>query len=159
MSSLERLPKSSKKRDASLPTWMIKSGNLRRESTGSIEMLVIDLIQIRDVLQAALQEDIGTGDITSRATIPEGATSTARYTSKQPLVVSGLAVVAEVIRMFDSKLRFKALTADGDSLETGTVLAEMNGSARSILTVERVTLNLLQRMCGIATMTRHYVDR
>jgi nicotinate-nucleotide pyrophosphorylase (carboxylating) len=122
-------------------------------------MLVIDLILIRDVLQAALQEDIGTGDITSRATVPESATATALYTTKQPLAVSGLPVVAEVIRMVDSKLNFKAQTADGDYVETGTVLAEMSGSARSILAVERVTLNLLQRMCGIATMTRHYVDR
>jgi nicotinate-nucleotide pyrophosphorylase (carboxylating) len=122
-------------------------------------MLAIDLKLIRDVLQAALQEDIGTGDITSSATIPETATATARYTTKQRLVVSGLSVIAELIRMVDSKLKFKAQCADGDYVETGTVLAEMNGSAHSILAVERVTLNLLQRMCGIATMTRHYVDR
>ena len=122
-------------------------------------MLVIDLIQIRDVLQAALQEDIGTGDITSRATIPETATATARYTTKQALSVSGLPVVAELIRMVDSKLKFKPESADGDYVETGTVIAGITGSARSILAVERVTLNLLQRMCGIATLTRHYVDR
>jgi nicotinate-nucleotide pyrophosphorylase (carboxylating) len=122
-------------------------------------MLAIDLKLIRDVLQAALQEDIGTGDITSAAAIPEVATATARYTTKQPLAVSGLPVVAEVIRMVDSKLKFKVQSADGDYVETATVLAEMGGSARSILAVERVTLNLLQRMCGIATMTRHYVDR
>ncbi|HET9132264.1 MAG TPA: carboxylating nicotinate-nucleotide diphosphorylase, partial [Terriglobia bacterium] len=137
----------------------IKSENSLRESTGSIEMLVIDLTQIRDVLQAALQEDIGTGDITSRATIPESATAIARYTTKQALSVSGLPVAAELIRMVDSKLKFKAQSADGDYVETGTVIAEMTGSARSILAVERVTLNLLQRMCGIATLTRHYVDR
>jgi nicotinate-nucleotide pyrophosphorylase (carboxylating) len=122
-------------------------------------MLVIDLTLIRDVLQTALQEDIGTGDITSGATIPDRATATAQYTTKQPLVVSGLPVIAEVIRMVDSKLKFQTLSSDGDYVETGTALAELSGSARSILTVERVTLNLLQRMCGIATMTRHYVDR
>jgi nicotinate-nucleotide pyrophosphorylase (carboxylating) len=121
-------------------------------------MLVIDLIQIRDVLQAALQEDIGTGDITSRATISESATAIARYTTKQALSVSGLPVAAELIRMVDSKLKFTAQSADGDHVETGTVIAEMTGSARSILAVERVTLNMLQRMCGIATLTRHYVD-
>ena len=71
-------------------------------------MLVIDLLLIRDVLQAALQEDIGTGDVTSRATIPESATATARYTTKQPLAVSGLPVVAEVIRMVDSNLKYNA---------------------------------------------------
>jgi nicotinate-nucleotide pyrophosphorylase (carboxylating) len=122
-------------------------------------MLAIDLKLIRDVLQAALQEDIGTGDITSRATIPNNATATARYTTKQPLVVSGLPVVGELIRIVDSGLKIRNQSADGDYVESGTVLAEMSGSARSILAVERVTLNLLQRMCGIATLTRHYVDR
>jgi len=122
-------------------------------------MLAIDLKLIRDVLHAALQEDIGTGDITSCATIPESASATARYTTKQPLVVSGVPVIAELIRMVDSKLKFKDQFADGDHVETGTVLAEMSGPARSILAVERVTLNVLQRMCGIATMTRHYVER
>jgi nicotinate-nucleotide pyrophosphorylase (carboxylating) len=122
-------------------------------------MLAIDLKLIRDVLQTALQEDIGTGDITSSATIPESASATARYTTKQPLVVSGVPVIAELIRMVDSKLKFKDQFADGDHVETGTILAEMSGPARSILAVERVTLNVLQRMCGIATMTRHYVDR
>jgi nicotinate-nucleotide pyrophosphorylase (carboxylating) len=122
-------------------------------------MTTIDLHLIRDVLQAALKEDIGTGDITSRATVPESATATARYTTKQPLVVSGLPVVGELIGMVDSGLKFTALTADGDYVETGTALAEMRGSAWSVLAAERVTLNLLQRMCGIATTTRHYVDR
>ena len=77
-------------------------------------MLAIDLKLIRDVLHAALQEDIGTGDITSCATIPESASATARYTTKQPLAVSGVPVIAELIRMVDSKLKFKAQFADGD---------------------------------------------
>lgn len=122
-------------------------------------MIPIDLNRIRDVLQAALIEDIGSGDVTSSATIPEAATAVAHYTTKQPLVVSGLPVVSELVRMVDSKLKFSTLSADGDTVETSTALAEMSGSARSILAAERVTLNLLQRMCGIATMTRHYVDR
>ena len=121
-------------------------------------MIPIDLNRIRDVLQAALKEDIGAGDVTSRATIPESATAVARYTTKQPLVVSGVLVVAELVRMVDSNLKYTTLSADGDYVETGTALAEMYGSARSILAAERVTLNLLQRTCGIATMTRHYVD-
>ena len=127
--------------------------------TGSTEMIPIELNRIRDVLQAALVEDIGSGDVTSRATIPETATAIARYTTKQPLVVSGISVIAEIVRMVDPNLNFRTLCADGDFVETAIALAEMHGSARSILAVERVTLNLLQRMCGIATMTRHYVDR
>ena len=122
-------------------------------------MASIDLNLVRDVLQAALKEDIGSGDITSRATIPESATAVARYTTKQPLVVSGVPVACELVRMVDSQLTFTTLQQDGEYVETGIAIAEMQGSARSILAAERVTLNLLQRMSGIATMTRHYVDR
>jgi nicotinate-nucleotide pyrophosphorylase (carboxylating) len=122
-------------------------------------MLSIDLGLIHDVLQAALKEDIGAGDITSRATIPDSATATARYATKQPLVVAGLPVIAEVVRMVDPNLKFQSLSEDSDFVETGEVIAEMRGAASSILAAERVTLNLLQRMCGIATMTRAYVDR
>ena len=122
-------------------------------------MTPIDLSSIRDILQAALREDIGAGDVTSRATIPEGATAIARYTTKQPLVVAGVTVVEELVRMVDSRMGFTALSKDGDFVDAGTAIAEIGGSARSILAAERVTLNLLQRMCGIATLTRSYVER
>jgi nicotinate-nucleotide pyrophosphorylase (carboxylating) len=122
-------------------------------------MLPIDLNRIRDVLQSALTEDIGTGDVTSLATVPERATAVARFTTKQSLVVSGVPVVAEVVRLVDTNLKFQTLSKDGDFVESGTAIAEVCGSARSILAAERVTLNLLQRMCGIASMTRLYVDR
>jgi len=122
-------------------------------------MISIDLNSIRDILRAALTEDIGAGDITSRAVVPESATATARYVTKQGLFVSGLPAAQEIVRMLDSTLQFSILTADGSCVEAGVVLATMSGSARSILAVERVTLNLLQRMCGIATMTHAYVAR
>lgn len=122
-------------------------------------MTPIDLGSIHDILQAAISEDIGSGDITSRATVPESATAIARYTTKEPLVVSGLPVVEELVRMVDPKLKFKTLSNDGDAVGKGTPIAEMCGSARSILAAERVTLNLLQRMCGIATLTSAYVER
>src|SRR5882672_7951632 len=80
-------------------------------------MIPIDLNRIRDVLHAALKEDIGAGDVTSRATIPESATAMARYTTKQPLVVAGIPVIAEVIRMVDSKLKFTTLSTDGDYVD------------------------------------------
>jgi nicotinate-nucleotide pyrophosphorylase (carboxylating) len=119
----------------------------------------IDLTLLRDTLLAALREDVGTGDITSRSTIPPTARATGRYAAKQALVVAGLPVIQEIVRLVDPHLEFKALVADGASLPSGTVLAEIRGSARSILTAERTSLNLLQRMCGIATLTRQYVDR
>jgi nicotinate-nucleotide pyrophosphorylase (carboxylating) len=122
-------------------------------------MDTIDLRLIQDTLLAALREDIGSGDVTSRATIPDNARAAARYTTKQELVVAGLDLVQEIVRLVDPTLAFKAAEHDGKSVSSGTALAEIRGSARSILTAERTSLNLLQRMCGIATLTRRYVDR
>jgi nicotinate-nucleotide pyrophosphorylase (carboxylating) len=119
----------------------------------------VDLRLLRDTLLLALREDVGTGDLTSRVTIPETAVATGRYTTKQSLVVVGLVVAKEIARLVDPALEFKILVNDGDSVSVGTVLAEIRGSARSILISERTSLNLLQRMCGIATLTRQYVDR
>lgn len=122
-------------------------------------MQSIDIRLIRDALLSALREDIGSGDITSRSTIPSAARASARYTSKQALVVAGVPIIAEIVHLVDPELRFEALSAEGEFVATGTILASMTGSARSILTVERTSLNLLQRMCGIATLTRQYTDR
>lgn len=119
----------------------------------------LDLHVVDDVLRAAVREDVGTGDITTKATIPESAQATARYTTKQSLVVSGLTVVGRLIGMIDPALQYRPLVEDGDFVKERTPIAEVHGSARSILTAERVTLNVLQRMCGIATYTRQYVDR
>jgi len=119
----------------------------------------INLQLIHETLLAALREDIGAGDITSRSTVPPDARATGRFTAKQALVVSGLPVIEEVIRLVDPELRFEMASSDGASVSTGAVLASMQGSARSVLTAERTALNLLQRMCGIATLTHQYVDR
>ncbi|PYR99363.1 MAG: carboxylating nicotinate-nucleotide diphosphorylase [Acidobacteria bacterium] len=119
----------------------------------------LDLQLLRDSLLAAVREDVGAGDITSHATIPANARATGRYTTKQTVVVAGVPVIREIMRLVDSDLQFDAIASDGCSVATGAVLAEVHGSARSILAVERTSLNLLQRMCGIATLTHQYVDR
>jgi nicotinate-nucleotide pyrophosphorylase (carboxylating) len=119
----------------------------------------IDLALLNDAFLAMLREDVGSGDITSRATIPANARATARYTTKQALVVAGIPVVQEIVRLVDPQLEFKAVSTDGATVSSGTALAEIRGSARSILTAERTSLNLLQRMSGIATLTRQYVGR
>jgi nicotinate-nucleotide pyrophosphorylase (carboxylating) len=119
----------------------------------------VDLRLLQDTLIAALREDIGTGDLTSRAAVPADARATARYTAKQGLVVAGIVVAGEIVRLVDPALEFKILVSDGALVSSGTELAEIRGSARSILTAERTSLNLLQRMCGIATLTRQYVQR
>jgi nicotinate-nucleotide pyrophosphorylase (carboxylating) len=122
-------------------------------------LITPDFSSIDDVLHAAIREDLGSGDITSAATVPESALALGRYTSKQALVVAGLTVVERLIHIVDSNLQYKTLSTDGDTVATGTPLAEVQGSARSILAVERVTLNILQRMCGIATLTSQYVEK
>ena len=119
----------------------------------------LDLSAVDDVLKSAVREDLGSGDLTTAATIPQGRVATGRYTAKQAVVVSGLSVVQRLLELVDSSLQFRPLVSDGDFVEKGTVLAEASGSARSVLTGERVTLNMLQRMCGIATTTREYVER
>ena len=119
----------------------------------------LDLQLLRDSLLAAVREDVGAGDITSHATIPANARATGRYTTKQTVVVAGVPVIREIMRLVDSDLQFDAIASDGASVPAGAVLAEVHGSARSILAVERTSLNLLQRMCGIATLTHQYVDR
>jgi len=119
----------------------------------------IDLTLLRERFVAMLREDIGSGDITSQATIPATARASARYLTKQPLVVAGIAIAREILSLVDAGLRFSPHTVDGSWVLPGTTLAEVRGSARSILTAERTSLNILQRMCGIATLTRQYVDR
>jgi len=119
----------------------------------------VDLSLLRDTLLLALREDIGTGDLTSRATISPNARATAHYTTKQELVVAGMSVAQEIVRLVDPTLQFEILTSDTTSVSSGKALATVRGPARSILMAERTSLNFLQRMCGIATLTRRYVDR
>src|SRR5712691_10625890 len=119
----------------------------------------MNLTLLHDVILAMLREDIGSGDITAHATVQSSARASAQYRSKQALVVAGISVVQEMVKLADPQLEFKALSSDGASIPAGAAIAEIRGSARSILTVERTSLNILQRMCGIATLTRRYVER
>jgi nicotinate-nucleotide pyrophosphorylase (carboxylating) len=119
----------------------------------------IDLQLLRETLLAALREDVGTGDITSRAAIAPNTRGVGRFTTKQSLVVAGIPVLEELVRLVDPQLEFRALVQDSAAVGSGTVLAEIAGSAHSILIAERTSLNVLQRLCGIATLTKQYVDR
>lgn len=118
-----------------------------------------DLGEARPLIERALREDLGSGDITSRALVPPEARGCACWITREDVVVCGLGVVSEVVRLVDPGLRFEALLSDGDPAEPGAVLARVEGSARSILAAERTSLNFLQRMTGIATATRDYVAR
>jgi nicotinate-nucleotide pyrophosphorylase (carboxylating) len=105
-----------------------------------------------------LAEDIGRGDITTLATVPPGARARGRLVAKQPLVVAGLDVARMVFAELDPDVTVDARAHDGDSAPDDAILADLSGSARSLLTGERVALNLLQRLSGVATLTRRYVE-
>ncbi len=106
------------------------------------------------LITRALAEDVGTGDVTTEATIPEGTPATARFLLKEDGVVAGLAVAGWVFAAVDPDLGVTWSAADGDALSAGMEFGEVTGAARSILTAERLALNLMQRMGGIATATR-----
>jgi len=114
--------------------------------------------QIGQIIANALAEDIGDGDVTTLLTIPEAATVDGDFIAKEAGVVAGLAVVAQVFRQLSDQVELTPLAADGDTVAARQVIATIHGPGRAILTGERVALNLLQRMSGIATLTRRYVD-
>ena len=110
-------------------------------------------------VEAALLEDLGlTGDITTTATVNASAKSTAVFAARVPGVISGLEVARETFRMLDPSVSFEALVSDGDLVKAKASIAKVSGNARAILTGERVALNFMGRMSGIATLTRRYVD-
>src|SRR5437867_10997509 len=107
----------------------------------------------------ALSEDVGSGDITTLNTLPSGVGARAAIVAKMPGVVAGVEVARLTFRELDPALKFEVLAADGTRVEAGVAIARVSGSAGSLLTGERTALNFLQRMSGIATLTRRYVER
>ncbi len=103
------------------------------------------------LIARALAEDVGAGDVTTQATIPEGTRATATFLLKESGVVAGLAVAERVFDAVDPALAVTWTAGDGDRVEAGTTFGTVEGRARSILTAERLALNLMQRMGGIAT--------
>jgi len=111
-----------------------------------------------DPIAAALKEDIGDGDITTEFFVPERLHATGRIIAREPAIVAGTAAAAEVFRKVDPATDVQIHQSDGASVVTGDMVIEVRGLARSILKAERVALNFLQRLCGIATLTRQFVD-
>ena len=110
------------------------------------------------LIRLALAEDIGTGDRTTLATIPEEATCRAQIVAKGALVVAGTAFVTRVFNHVDQALSVTPLVQDGQRVIAGDVVMRIEGSARSVLSAERTALNIFQRMSGVATLTRRFVD-
>jgi nicotinate-nucleotide pyrophosphorylase (carboxylating) len=112
----------------------------------------------RDLVARALAEDIGAGDLTTALTVAPDQIARGTLLAKSPLVLAGLEIAAETFRQCDRDVRFVACRADGDACMPGTVIAEVAGLARALLTAERTALNFIQRLSGIATETRRYVE-
>jgi nicotinate-nucleotide pyrophosphorylase (carboxylating) len=111
----------------------------------------------RDLVEAALREDVGSGDVTTLATVPAEARGEGRLIAKSSLVLAGLAVAVSVFRALDGHVETRGGQDDGCEFRPGETIAVIAGSARALLTGERVALNFLQRLSGIATQTRHFV--
>lgn len=111
---------------------------------------------VRALIDLALNEDVGTGDITSLATIPADREATAVMLSKDVGVLSGIDVAEEVFRTVDPELTFRALKQNGDAVADREEIAVITGNARSILTAERTALNFVQRLSGVATISSQY---
>jgi nicotinate-nucleotide pyrophosphorylase (carboxylating) len=107
---------------------------------------------------AALEEDVGPGDVTSLISVPAALTGTARIETREEVVVCGLAVAEEVFRQVDPAVSFDAQVRDGDVVPAGTPLVLLRGSIRSILTGERTALNFMTRLCGIALHARRFTQ-
>jgi nicotinate-nucleotide pyrophosphorylase (carboxylating) len=111
-----------------------------------------------DPIAAALKEDIGKGDITTEFFVPDTLQARGRIVVHEPAVIAGTKAAAEIFRKVDPATDVQIVHADSDAVVAGDVVIEVRGLARSILKAERVALNFLQRLCGIATLTRQFVD-
>lgn len=121
-------------------------------------ILDIDPERVRRIVRAAVEEDVGERDATTEATVDAGARATGVFVAKQPLLIAGLDVALEVFHSIDPTITWETRAREGDRFDAGHLIASVTGSARGILTGERVALNFLQRMSGVATMTRAFVE-
>jgi nicotinate-nucleotide pyrophosphorylase (carboxylating) len=117
----------------------------------------LNIQEIKSAVDRALAEDVGSGDVTTLATIPETATATALLRARQPLVLAGLGLAEQAFRTLDPAVQFERPARDGDPLPAGATALIIRGNARALLTAERVALNFVQRLSGIATLTARYV--
>src|SRR5262252_342559 len=114
--------------------------------------------EIQRAVESALLEDIGTGDVTTLATVPQGARISAHMRAREPLVVAGLAIAEAAFRQMSESVETSCGMRDGQRAISDSVLMRISGSARAILRAERVALNFVQRLSGVATLTAQYVD-
>jgi nicotinate-nucleotide pyrophosphorylase (carboxylating) len=134
---------------------------VNKESTVSLDEMVqgLPVQQVRKIVSRALIEDLGRGDVTTSLTVPESVKARGTFYSKQPLVVAGLPVAEEVFRMLEPDFVWTPVVRDGANVPAGQPLVQAEGKAATLLSGERVALNFLQRLSGVATLTRTLKDQ
>jgi len=134
---------------------------VNKESTVSLDEMVqgLPVQQVRKIVSRALIEDLGKGDVTTSLTVPENVKARGTFYSKQPLVVAGLPVAEEVFRMLEPDFVWAPVVRDGANVPAGQPLVQAGGKAATLLSGERVALNFLQRLSGVATLTRKFKDQ
>jgi nicotinate-nucleotide pyrophosphorylase (carboxylating) len=115
-------------------------------------------LEIQCAVRAALAEDIGSGDVTSLSTIPASAKFSVIMRAREPMVVAVIAFAGTAFRLLSRSVRIKQIARDGQQLKAGATILQISGSARAILSAERVALNFVQRLSGVATLTSRYVN-
>lgn len=115
--------------------------------------------EIRRAVQMALEEDIGSGDVTTLATVPLNVRARARMVAREPLCVAGIQFAEGAFREVDRETTIERLANDGERVKANAVLLRVSGRAQALLSAERVALNFLQRLSGVATLTSQFVDR
>lgn len=131
----------------------------RRLENIAVRYIMANMDDIDRIVAAALAEDIGTGDITTRLVAPEGVGGNAVIRAKSTLVLAGMDAAERTFQSVDRETIFKLEHSDGEKLETGSVIAHVEGDMSSLLAAERTALNFIQRASGIATLTARYVDK
>jgi nicotinate-nucleotide pyrophosphorylase (carboxylating) len=111
-----------------------------------------------EIVRLALEEDIGSGDVTTQACVPASQNARGRYLAREPLVVAGLGLLEEIYDLRGGVDELSLVSRDGDRAKDGEVLATVSGRARTLLECERVALNFLQRLSGVATAARSFAD-
>ena len=120
--------------------------------------MLLNMKLLDEIVERALMEDVGTGDVTTLSTVPADATTEGYIYAKENGVLAGIFVARRIFQILDSGIKFENRKDDGDQIANSDILAVVSGSARAILTGERVALNLLQRMSGIATRTDRFSE-
>jgi nicotinate-nucleotide pyrophosphorylase (carboxylating) len=115
--------------------------------------------KLRTLVERALAEDVGQGDVTTQLTVPEGASARGTFYAQQMLVVCGLPVAEEVFRTLEADCRWEPLAQEGAKVAAGSPLAHVHAKAHTLLAAERVSLNFIQHLSGIATLVRAYVEK